>query len=376
MTTPTTSPIKLYSKSSVERDWKCPRSYYYAYEYDGTGIQSEEKGFPLFIGSALHDALAVIAEQERTAKVDIDIIAKTAWDQVYDPLHEQAYINNALDADKENFAKEQSCLVEGLIRGFYKHMWPKLMAEYTIWLIEEPLVYKHGSCGMMSKSDLVLERKADGSKWYFEYKSTSSKREEWIKSWESAIQVHSSVRALEDAFPGEDFAGVIIQGLYKGYVSYGRQNSPFCYAYVKYGQPPFTKDQYFYEFKSGFRKVPVWEMEGGVAWWVEQMPEEIIMDQFPQTPPIFVNDHLIDNFFRQQEHRQTEIQMYHMHSDEETKAHLMDSVFPQRFDQCSPSFGFGCNYRPLCHGPDVSPYDLGFVKRDTAHQQSFIDKIK
>ncbi len=374
-----TTPIKLYSKSSIERDWKCPRSYYWAYEHDGKGIQEQSKGLALHLGTALHDGLAVIAAKwKETGQVDIDVIAQAAYEQTFGPLYEAALADPKIEpSEKHVFASEQACLVEGLLRGFVKHVWPRLMRDYDIFAVEEAMVYKHGSIGMMVKPDLILKDKLTGDLWYFEYKSTSSKQDSWISSWATNIQLHSCVRAIQQDYPDESIGGVIIQGLYKGYISYGRQNSPFCYGYIKNGQPPFTKDQIAYEYRSGWKKIPVWEMEGGVKAWVNAMPDEILANQFPQTPPIFVNDDLIDAFFRQQEARQENIIGFSegkwIHEDRE---HLMDSVFPQRFDQCSPSYGFECPYRRLCHGSNIDPIEAGYVYRDTEHLKPFYEALE
>jgi hypothetical protein len=153
-----------------------------------------------------------------------------------------------------------------------------------------------------------------------------------------------------------------------------------CYAYVKYGQPPFTKDQFAYDYKAGWKKYPTWTMEGGTKDWVNKMPEEVLADQFPRTPPIFVNDDLIEAFFRQQETRQIEIQMAHeiCKRDDVTldaATYMLDKVFPQRFDQCQPAYGYDCSYRNLCHGPDVDPLDIGYIYRDTEHLAPFIEKL-
>jgi hypothetical protein len=370
----TTFPLKLYSKSSVERDWKCPRSYYWAYEYDGKGINPDSRGIELFLGTALHDGLAALA-----AEVDIDDIADAAWKQVFSGIVPDS--GAVVSADTQTYAREQACMIEGILRGFHKHIWPKLMAEYDIFLVEEPLIYRHGkNLGMMSKADLVLRSKSTGGLWYFEYKSTSSKKPEWIKSWNTAVQVHSSVKAIEQAYPDEQVEGVIIQGLYKGYQSYGRQNSPFCYGYIKYGQPPFTKDQIAYEYRSGWKKTPVWELDGGVKKWVEEMPEEVIVDQFPQTPPIPVDDDLIEAFFAQQDVRQTAIEVGKEicanGGVDGYSTYMLNTLFPQRFDQCLPAWGYECSYRPLCFGREMDPLVNGFSYRDVDHLKPFMDKTQ
>jgi hypothetical protein len=222
----------------------------------------------------------------------------------------------------------------------------------------------------MSKPDLVVRGK-DGAVYYIEYKSTSSKREDWINSWETAVQLHSTVKAIE-ATKGHPVDGVIVQGLYKGYASYGKQNSPFCYAYKRNGNPPFSKDETIYEYKAGFKRYPTWELDGGVRGWINGMPDVTLAEQFPQTPPIFVKEDLVNAFFEQRKWREAEIKMgIQMISflPEDTKTEVLNVVFPQRFDQCQPGWGKPCGYRKLCHGSSDNPLEQGYVYRVPHHQR-------
>lgn len=374
-----TKPLRLYSKSSVERDSGCKRAYYLNYCYAGKGIVTSNTSLELFMGAAIHDAFAALAMfAQQGVPVDIDLIAETAFKQMSENL--SPLVIGELDGD--DWVKEQSTLVEGIVRGFYKHTWPSLIAQYPIIkLIEQPMIYKHDGLGFMSKPDLVLGT-GSGENWYIEYKSTSSKKEGWVNSWDTAVQVHSSIKAIED-FLGEPVQGVIVQGLYKGYESYGKQSSPFCYSYKKNGNPPFFEDTYLYEYKAGFKRTPTWEMAGGVKKWVDEMPTNVLADQFPQTPPIFVNEELIAAFFRQRAIREWEIQHAvealeePKHNDE--RQEILDRTFPQDFGKCRPPYGGSrpCVYLKICHSDaGRNPMDCGFSLRDDSHQDIFRDLLK
>lgn len=384
--------IPLYSKSSVGTDNTCHRKYFHAYKAGGTGIQARGQAIELFMGSALHDGLACIAQDEmeeaktnsedRGNQIGIDTIAKTAFKQVLDPMIEAATNRKTgqIEQDDVDYAREQATLVEGLLRGFYRHVWPRLMEEYDIEFFEKPMIFKHDGIGMVVKADLVVRSKSTGMLTYVEYKSTSSKDDRWIRSWDTNIQLHSSVRAIEQAV-GEEVESVIVIGLYKGYFSYNKQGSPFCYGYKKNGNPPFTTEQLGYKYLAGWNKTPTWMMPDGVKGWVAKMPEEILQEQFPQTPPIFLNRDLIDAFFRQQAVRQRLIQYAQVELDKdillpEARQLLMDEVFPQNFEECTPAWGGECNYRILCHGPQVDPLTLGFQSRTTDHMQPFYEVLE
>lgn len=356
----------LYDRSRVTTDWTCPRKRWWQYEFDGKGIVPNTTSLPLFMGTTLHDGLAVIATMQRDSGiVDIDLIANTAREQMLKSL-----LAGAHDQDDINFAHEQAALVEGLLRGFYRHAWPRLMAEYPIILhIEREMTFNHDGLTFMAKPDLVVSD-AEGNIWYIEYKSTSSKKEGWVNSWATAVQLHSTCSAIEQT-SGEAPLGVVVQGLYKGYESYGRQNSPMCYAFQRLGSPPFSQNEIRYDYKPGFKRAPVWEMPGGVAGWVKAMPDDILGDQFPQTPPIFINDTLVKAFFQQRAGREQEIVMANQMiaaADPEAQAFLLNAAYQQKFDQCHPYFGSPCSYLKLCHGSGADPISQGFIYRTPHHE--------
>lgn len=356
------NPLIVYDRSRVTTDWRCPRLRFLQYDLEGKGIVPSHQHLELFLGTQIHDGLSAIAHG-----VDIDAICQAAVDQVMESLLDAT--NGEVNG--EIFAHEQSSLVEGLLRGFYKHTWPRLMETYPkILFIEEEMKYEHNGLVFMSRPDLVLEG-PDGPV-YIEYKSTGSKKEEWINSWETAIQLHSTVKAIEHT-KGIKCVGAIVQGLYKGWVAYGKQTSPMCYAYLRKGNPPFTKDEVSYEYKAGLKKYPTWELEGGVKRWVEEMPDTVLQDQFPQTPMIFIKDDMVERFFNQRDIREHEIklakQILEAHKeDKEASTGLLDAAFPQRFDQCTPSFGKPCQMKRICHGGVENPLENGFEFRVPHHE--------
>lgn len=376
-----TSAHIVYDRSRTTTDWACPRRRYEQYERDGTGYVPEEEAVELFTGSVVHDAMAGIARGHQQGGIDIEAIA-TAASAAMLAYHtkEKTTGSYAIERDAA-YAKEQAALIYGLLKGFYAHMWPKLMAKYDIVVVEEEMFFIHDQHGrgdikaffvMMCKPDLVLRDKLTGELVYLEYKTTSSKTEEWIAKWEDAVQVHSTLNAIEQSL-GERPTACIVQGLYKGWESYGKQSSPFCYSYSVQGHPPFYKPTFSYEYKNGYRRVPTWEMEGGTKAWVEGMPEAILADQFPQTPPIFCDQALIQDYFSQRAMRELEIKMSRdilAQADEASKKVILNGAFPQRFDQCKPysKNGKPCPNRVMCFGNCTSPLKAGFIKREVHHE--------
>jgi hypothetical protein len=352
-------PLRLIDRTRTVTDWKCPRARFWGYEYLGRGLSKSGQALELFIGITIHDALAFIAKSTQLGdQIDIDHLANAVHKQVYDELMPT---DGVILPEAVEFAKEQATLNEGMIRGFYKHVWPRLMADYKIVAVEQEMEYALADDYVfMAKPDLIVEDK-DGELVYLEYKTTANKKDNWINSWETAVQLHSSIMATEQTL-GRRPSYVRIVGLYKGYESYGKQSSPFCYAYKKSGNPPFTQDQVAYEFKAGFKRYPTWQLDGGVKAWINGMPENVLADQFPLTQPIMVNEDLVNSFFKQRLAREQEIASFYGNED-------IDRIFPQKFDQCVPTFGKPCVFKKLCHGNVEDPLNDGFELRTPHHER-------
>lgn len=355
------SPLRVYDRSRVTTDWTCERRRYWQYEHEGKGLSTAAAPLELFLGTVLHDGLAAISQG-----VAIDAIAEAAVKETLAACRTAQY-----DLEEGYFAEEQAALIEGLLRGFAKYVWPSMKLSYpTIVATESEMTYAHDGLTFMAKPDLIVAD-ADGVNYYVEYKSTSSKREDWINSWDTAVQLHSTIKAVK-ATKGIDIQAVLVQGLYKGYPVYGKQSSIFCYGYHKPAQPPFSQEAWSYEYRQGYKKAPIWEREGGVKAWVANMPDAILAEQFPQCPPVFLNDPLIERFFAQRTFREHEIDMavQLLRMDGADTQGVLDAAFQQNFSACQPGWGKPCPYRRLCFGPpqvQADPLKEGYTWRVPHH---------
>lgn len=388
------SKLIFHSRAKAEKDWECQRKRYYSYDYFD-GIVKDNLTLDLFIGTVLHDGLAAIVTAHLdSGKVDIDLISTVSRSLVKDTLveyHAQAFIDGVLpEASTEHLhALEQSTLVEALLRGFYKHQWPAIIANYNIIVAsEKETIYPHDISGKLNlkgpfvycaKPDLLLEG-PDGS-IYFELKSTGNKKVEWMNSWNNAPQVHGTAKAIEFTFK-EAPLGTIVQGMYKGSTMYGKFSSPLVYAYATKGNPPFTKGSVSTEFKYGHKRTPVWELDGDVKSYIELFTPEQLSEQFPQTPLIFTKEDMATDFFRQRAIRERDVMLAKAELDfsditPEEKLGIMDKIFPQSFSKCTPSFGFSCEYERICHGPAKDdPLSFGFIQKQHGHEQPYLDLAK
>ena len=379
-----------HSRAKAEKDWECQRKRFYSYDYFD-GIVKDNLTLDLFIGTVLHDGLAAIATAHRdTGKVDIDNISTVSGKLVADTLkeyHGQSFTDGVLPEVSTEYlhALEQSTLVEALLRGFYKHQWPAIIAEYNVIVAsEKETIFPHDISGKLNlkgpfvycaKPDLLLEGPA--GKVYFELKSTGNKKVEWMTSWNNAPQVHGTAKAIEFTFK-EAPLGTIVQGMYKGSTMYGKFSSPLVYAYASKGNPPFTKGSTSVEFKYGLKRTPVWELDGGLKQYLELFTPEQLSEQFPQTPIIFTKEDMATDFFRQRALREANVALakfaLETTESEGEKLHIMDSVFPQSFSKCTPSFGFECEFVKLCHSPlGKDPLSYGFIQKNKDHQAAYLE---
>lgn len=376
--------IIRHSRPRAEADWECPRKLYYLREFDGIGLNPDIESLEMFRGTTLHDAYAAIAymHQAKPGDVDIDLLATTAQKQMYDNLLKNG---EGTDEEIENFASEQACLVEGLIRGYFKHVWPIFLRETPkiLW-VEKDMIFHHDKDGKANptgrfefhvRPDLVMASDDESLRVYREHKSTSNKKEKWINSWDKSIQAHATLKAIEQTM-GLDLTGIVIQGHYCGYESYGKLSTPIAYAYHRYGNPPFTKTETKYEWSAGFKRYPVWHLEGGVKKWIADMPEEVLMEQFPCTPLIFPDEDLITRFFKQRASRELKVKDASKlltldfppntgdSGVEAKRQDILDETFPQHFNKCKPAWGFECAFQQLCHGGCNDPLKAGFTYRE------------
>lgn len=353
----------LFHRSAAVCDWQCPRKRFYNYEFLGRGIVPPESAYELYLGTLIHDGIAAL-----TNNVPIDAIVEAGIKQLRGKLLE----GREMEDDAQFFANEQCALAEGLLRGFYKARWPQICEEYPeVVVCEQELIYNYEIDGrklrFLSKPDLV-RRDREGQLWLFEWKTTSSNKEEWIHQWETAVQVHAQIRTVEEAL-GEPVAGCIVQGFYKGYEDrrWNRWESHFCYGYHKPGNPPFEREQWQFEYKYGFKKAPLWNREGGVKRWVEEMPMAMLSSSYPCTPPIFLKSHLVEEFFQQQGMRELDIREHRdVNPFDPNDLPVMRRYFPQHWEACN-AWNRECGYKRLCHGAPVDPLTIGYQLRHSHH---------
>lgn len=359
-----TRDLIFYDRSRVTTDWACPRRRFWNYEYARRGIAPVKRSIYLEVGDRIHTAMA-----DLLLDGEVDRVA-TRQRSIFEANLRGGMVDRKMDEIK---IIEQGTILEGMIRGWDRFYRPLLLRDYRPLAVEGELFLDHDGCRMMCKPDVVAERVSDSSIWYPEWKTTGSMKREWFAQWGKAVQLHGTAKAIE-AHLGRPVAGVIVFGLYKGYESqYGRQESAFGYGYGPRGG--LDDRGLMYRYVNGLSKYPIWETTDSKTW-VEGMPLDVLEKQFGETGPIFLNTHLCERWLRQTAIRERtiregieRIERAFEENDQGVALEVLDSVFPQHFDECSPGWGLGCSYADVCWTPGVErdPIRSGLYTWRTPH---------
>ena len=416
MTDVNTSPLPrtewYFSRGDAELYDRCPRARFNRTLLDGRGVIKQGSTFELSLGRIIHQSIEDILLnragkswltgdrlREQHDALYLTLAASNAGDRI-----EQVVLNGEVprkisEESHEQFRQEARCLAEGLIWAWGLHIYPLLQANYNIIGIERRAAYSRSvrlplssraedtTMVLPTVADVVLQSKDDGSYVYPDWKTAAWVNGAWMDSWNRAAQIHTTALAVEQAL-GEEVEYCYIQALVKGRWQNGYQQSPLCWAY----QHVNGELRYKYTAGAKWKRVPQWESGLNMEEWTRQMPQEIAMNLVPRTPPIIIDRDLAETWWQQRVIKETAI----MTAKQEladlgirpsmatrttregpsepgttTAQYIMDSVFPQHFDQCSPVIGFRCDYYDICHTPTTGqdPIGSGIYRRRPTYEE-------
>ena len=343
-------PLRLWSYTRAEKDEFCRRARYYAREFGGTGIVPILSGWHLVYGNIVHAGFEQLA---RTGSIDIDLWKSRLADEAAKAGSDVTTIKNWVS------------ILEGHLRGFQIAVWPQLMAEYEIFDTEKWIEWDHApGFKFRARQDLLLKNRFNGSLCYVDYKSTSSTKPQWVASWAKNVQLHSSMYALKMS-TGIEVQNALVIGLYKGYKDDKNyiQRSVFSHGYVNREYAMSPSYSYKYERSRGWEMFSTGEEFADLESWVANMPRETLIEQFPQTGPIFPRDDIAQKYFKQQLIREAEVgdalDRLQVSTSIEEIEDILDTHFKQNFSHCEPAWGFDCEYKNICWIPWVGADPIG-----------------
>lgn len=341
--------VRNFSYTRCAADEECRFKRYLSREWGGTGLQPILAGWSLVFGNIIHRALEDFA---KSGQCDLKSVRENTI--------KQAQLSG-LDAIQQ---RDWATLAVNMIRGFQRYVWPALMGEYEVIETEKWIEYTPISgFKFRARQDLLLRNKFDGHLCYVDYKTTSTNKPQWIKSWSKSVQLHSSMYAMRRT-TGHQVERAIVIGFNKGYddAKLHTRRSILNYGWVnrQFSMTP----EYSYEYK----KSKGWELfaaneEFEGSEWVDNMPTEILSEQFPQTGPIFVREDIAETWFRQQLIREQEVadalQQLETVTDVLQIQPILDKYFKQNFSHCEPAYGYDCEFKNYCWIPHVNADPLG-----------------
>lgn len=314
----------VFDRSRSEAFSKCPRLRFLQYEFPNAegvnGLQRKAHAVPLLTGSMVHRAL----QKMLTATPIEGAIAGALFEYDY-AIQERGIEEDELPPEPQWIAKVQRALIEALVRGWERVVWPRIQAEFDVLEVEreERATFQYGNddeLTLMARMDALLRRKADQQLFIRNFKTISDASERKIQSFRYDTQTISEVLATEQRIQ-QKISGVIYDLLVKGpkKVQYPRDSgawhntSPLIWCYFNESQSSTDlmalAAKWEYEcpephqmgrgFCEGHRKHTLgkgWErklvtdlLPGGVSEWLDWLAEnesQLLRDQFVTLPAI------------------------------------------------------------------------------------------
>lgn len=411
----------LLDRSRWAAHFRCPRARFLAYQFAGTGIRLPQAAMPLATGSALHHPIECMLGMLRAGtyptEQDVRGIVKQAHD-AYRESVKDGFQDGVQAHEVQYVVSEQCALIEGSTWAFYLEVFPWMRDEFEILEIEQEHDFAaRCTCGLgvgvgtlsdhrareckgvllMLRPDFVTKRRSDGSVGAWDIKSSGYDLDR--KQHEHSVQLALNCMGVEKDL-GQPVQHYYLLGVLKGKREFQNrkertglkhQQSPFCYGWMKPGDPSFhIKAEWSPEYTSrkGFSKVPIWEAyfpekpEGisNVEWWTrEYLPKEKRKAQFDILGPCQRPQQLEEAWLGSASALELETQGRLALLDEvsalgeEAWEQALDENFPQSWN-CFPygGGGGGCQFLRVCR-KEIGWQELltsgVYVRRDPHHQQ-------
>lgn len=344
--------IYLEDRSGAETDDSCGMKYWFNRLEGGKGIVPAEEQLPLLIGRQTHEDLASLAQMEDISEGHIkEVVA-----EILAPLTEE---DRAQSAKMELLYRRLGWFV-----GFALYVEPKLRERFEDIGIEREIILDRDPLYVPTQPDRLLRSRSNGIIHYLEYKSTISTSLKWQQSWPFAIQMHIGIAAAQEEI-GKKVAFGQVMGLMKGYSSDGRLHHPYVWGWYNH-----ARNDWSHEYQRGmdWTPMPVWEYNGGIVEWVKRCGPDVAAGQFPLSPPIFLNERMLDEWVKRRLMRQRLIRAVKSACQKDLGRRALH--FQRITRSCRPPFGDPCQYLLCCHNAqaELDPTGTGqYVPREPHH---------
>ena len=331
--------MRLLSRSSHEAYCRCPRRFYYTYEFQRTGIVPRVTPFDLGFGLSVHKGLEVLLTQDFDVEAAVGA-AHREWAPLMvghlPELQEQAYH-----------------LMEALIWGWWKYMLPTFLDEWELVSVE-----KEGRCELAPgvvlqyRPDVVARSKEDGLLYVWNWKTASSGYG-WTEKWAYDIQMWTEALAVEREL-GEPVRGCIVEGLIKGSRKVEHIFSPLLWAHRcpadNGGGWVYSTEAKRPSGASPWGRFATWRDENeypggltGLRGWLNFLPPHQVAANFVRSDVLRRPEGVVEAWIQQVCRIEKDIEYVMKQGTEEERL----AYFWQNF---SPWNCKGCAFEPLCGG--------------------------
>jgi hypothetical protein len=294
----------------------CLRNRWLSHDFDGVGLSNKSISVPLATGLGAHEALENLLMWCKDRQDDgkdpdpPDEIVRECIEnsnkKYEEEVNESPLADIATDSlELDYIVEEQSALIGGLTWCWRYSRLPWILQDYNILAVEQEYeLVLNCSCGLegigdvsihqsrdcngvvlMTRPDLLVERKIQGNIDYIEFKTEAYvDGKDWPNKYYDNVQL-ALVCAAAEVVLDRKVDQIYVHGLSKGarkpnynsttktYEGPKRQQSNLCYPYYAEGNPPLHPMDVspgFWKYKDGkrwgcsasrgYEKTPVWEI--------------------------------------------------------------------------------------------------------------------
>lgn len=286
-------PVYLTDRSRIVTRGECRRRRYLTYDFDVNGaplgIQRRSVSLPLLDGSELHEGHALLLKGQPLEKVVAAIRASYA-----ETVHSKGVHG---EADPDQLIREQTSLLEAMLRAFELEWLPRILDEYEVLDIELPRQWEMVPGLKMSlRLDTFLRRRGDNALVTLDYKSMAYMREGWARKMERSRQTALYTLAASELLgePVEIAYLATAKGTRRTdtaksspFFEQKIQASPYLYAYALRGDVG-TVYQTAYTSKKGYKKIRTYDEMPLADWmdWLWKNERDTVKENFTFIPPL------------------------------------------------------------------------------------------
>ncbi len=360
--------ILLMDRSGGELDDQCGMAFFWNRVWhppgrpEVAGIVPEREAIYYSIGREIHEDLAMVAEMPAEELTVPGIEARVK------PLLQDLTDEDKLDIEMMEILTRRI----GWLAAYALFMEPAVREKYDTVYCEDEIILDREPLWVPVTPDRVLRERSTGKLHYREYKSTANAGSKWSNSWPFAIQLHLGLKALQEEL-GEPLEYGQIMGLYKGYDSkVTGLTHPYVWAWRNLKNGTWTHQYEKATPRADWERAPVWEYPAGIVQWVHQLGLDTARQQFPFSPPVGLNEAMVEGWVTRKKHRARVVDNIGETCIYDEK--MRECYFEQRTSKCRPAFGDQCAYLSLCWNASMQddPLSKGFVPRVPHHEVEII----